>query len=619
VARLMAGGGGRRGGDTGGGPWWSKYILLATIPALLIAGSLFAPQLLPSASDSVIETTVVQGAGGSGIAQPARPVAPQAIEELRIEDKPFDEWLNEQVQKLAARLESETEAKISKALDGIAVQPKPKSRKLENSDDLEQQAKDKVEKAMGSIEAKIKANLNLDKRVSSRVESKFNDQFDKDLDNKLSSSADALGLKVIVPGSPAAAAAAAAAVAAAAALSPGEQIAAMAQKQAEAPSPAAAPAPPEPEERPIFLKFDPPPRHSRPDKSDAKVAPLTSVSASEILEKPATSCKSTSVEVAPKEWCGRSLDGPLSHCHTAAEKTYLQKHQAELEVGLKALRAPGCFTHGVSIATMGYFRTGSTLLYNYVRLWAVLATGQSLVSGFGCKSPVAMGIGVAGKPQEHCTVVCKDHDWKSGVAKAATVVISSRRDPWESVCSRKLQSLWCRIRQKGRKTQASAEEKQEYQKECLRNKTVQALEAQYQCKDLMTQQANVYLGRREHGLPIVYDVLMSDYKTSGEVQVSNIAKAMGICKEAYEDPELIKFLISIGDQLHDNQGADQGVTQMHGVHSDEQRQESCSKLRDWMRQDEQCREWMDGDASADSNGILRSMEEEAARKKKNKR
>merc|ERR1711920_857968 len=88
----------------------------------------------------------------------------------------------------------------------------------------------------------------------------------------------------------------------------------------------------------------------------------------------------------------------------------------------------------------------------------------------------------------------------------------------------------------------------------------------------------------------------------------------GICREAYEDPALIQFVVSTGTLLHDRPGQDMGITQMHDVHTDKQRQSKCSKLREYMRQDEQCREWMDGDASAESNAILRQMEE--ARQKK---
>lgn len=326
-------------------------------------------------------------------------------------------------------------------------------------------------------------------------------------------------------------------------------------------------------------------------------------------------CVGSMVLGAPKEWCGTKTSGRGSTCTTAYEEDYLKKHGAKLQRGLKALRAPGCFPHGVSVATMGYFRTGSTLLYNVARLWAALGAPGSLVSGFGCKSPGDMGIGVKGKATARCSVVCKDHDFKWGVAKQATVTLMSRRDPWESVCSRRLADLWCRIRQKGRKTQASLEEKAEYQKECLRNDTVQAWEAQNQCKDLMLMQANIYHERRIKGGTIAYDVLLSDYQHAAALQVRTVAEAMGICPEAYRDPALVEFVVSAGTFLHDKPGQDMGITQMHDVHTDAQRNAKCSKLREWMRQDSDCREWMDGDASADANAILRRMDAELPEKK----
>merc|ERR1711860_219710 len=127
----------------------------------------------------------------------------------------------------------------------------------------------------------------------------------------------------------------------------------------------------------------------------------------------------------------------------------------------------------------------------------------------------------------------------------------------------------------------------------------------------MLMQANIYLGRRQQGKSIAYDVLLSDYQTSAAVQVREIGKAMGICQEAYEDPALVEFVVSIGTFLHDKPSQDMGITQMHDVHTEKEREAKCSKLRAFMREDDVCREWMDGDASADSNAILRDMEAEA--------
>merc|ERR1712039_605502 len=82
---------------------------------------------------------------------------------------------------------------------------------------------------------------------------------------------------------------------------------------------------------------------------------------------------------------------------------------------------------------------------------------------------------------------------------------------------------------------------------------------------------------------------------------------MGICQEAHENPAVVEFIVATGTSLHDGLGAEQGITQMHGVHSDTERQKSCSHLQEWMRGDEECREWIDENASAESNAILRHM------------
>ena len=50
----------------------------------------------------------------------------------------------------------------------------------------------------------------------------------------------------------------------------------------------------------------------------------------------------------------------------------MEEHAAELAEGLALLRGPGCFPHGKYIVAAGYYRTGSTLLFNTARLWVTL-------------------------------------------------------------------------------------------------------------------------------------------------------------------------------------------------------------------------------------------------------
>lgn len=583
------------------------YILLATIPALLIAAAYLAPRLEIGAISSVDTITVVEG---SSLANPtAAKAGAGAATSFVIDGKPHKEWLDEQIAKLAHRLESQIDKKVTNILEELKVGPKlPKSSEaedipfppVEDHTELEKLAAEKVEKALGKIEKKLNLNLDIEKRIAGRLEGKMSDKFDKDLDSKFATTAEQWGLRVITP----ALAKLLAESGSDKAETPSNQV----ERVAQAEQPATA----TPTQRLSIA--------AQAKKSPAQIdaGPVTQ---EQIIRQPATECKASEVEAAPKDYCGRKSSGRGSNCLTAHEEEYLKKNWASLQKGMQALRAPGCFPHGVSVATLGYFRTGSTLLYNVARLWAALAAGKSLVSGYGCKSPGAMGIGVEGSDQEHCSLVCKDHEWRAGLAKEATVVLMSRRDPWESVCSRRLMDLWCRLRQKGRKKQASQEEKAEYKEECLRNHTMEALESQYQCKDLMLMQANIYLGRRQQGKAIAYDVLLSDYQTSAAAQVRNIGKAMGVCQEATEDPALVELIVAMGTYLHDSPAQDMGITQMHDVHTDTQRQEKCSKLREWMRQDDECREWMDSDASAESNAVLRQLEAEALQnpQKKNKK
>eukprot|EP00729_Bicosta_minor_P029885 gene29885-1131_t len=51
-------------------------------------------------------------------------------------------------------------------------------------------------------------------------------------------------------------------------------------------------------------------------------------------------------------------------CFSTWEAEYMKEHADELEGGLRALHAPGCFPHGRYIVAAGYYRTGSTLLFN---------------------------------------------------------------------------------------------------------------------------------------------------------------------------------------------------------------------------------------------------------------
>lgn len=289
------------------------------------------------------------------------------------------------------------------------------------------------------------------------------------------------------------------------------------------------------------------------------------------------------------------------------EVKYMTAHEAELSEALQTLRSSSCFPYGTSIAAMGYYRTGSTLLYNTVRLWAAMGAGESLMAGWMCKDPKKLAVGLPGAPQERCTSVCKDHTWHTGNPEHTTTILMSRRDPFYSVCSRKMMDMWCKMPPvKGRKVSQS--EADDYNKRCRAGGEPERNETIAQCHDLMKMQASIYYERVALGKTIAYDVLLEDYEQDPTKEVQAIARGMGICDEAANNAELVRFVVEMGRQLRNNPGADMGITQMHTVHSEEDRSKRCSQLEAWMQSDPECREWMENKAEVTANAELRKME-----------
>lgn len=308
-------------------------------------------------------------------------------------------------------------------------------------------------------------------------------------------------------------------------------------------------------------------------------------------------CKGSQVSMVPNEFCGKGE----RQCMDKWEQGYVTEHAARLQRGLAALRRPGCFPHGVSVSTMGYFRTGSTMLYNTVRLWAALAAGPSLVAGWVCTDRTAAGIGVQGAKQETCSLVCKDHEFREGVAQTAAVVLMSRRDPFYSVCSRKLMDVWCAMENQEGPTNWTAING--YKKKCKTDPEMEKAESAKQCHILMRQQAAVYAAREGAGGAIAHDMSLERYNADPNAEVEAIAKAMGICSDAASDPELVKFVVQMGAELKAHPDRNIGLTQMHDVHHDTHRKAKCSNLEAFMREDPECRTWMEANASHLANAV----------------
>lgn len=137
-------------------------------------------------------------------------------------------------------------------------------------------------------------------------------------------------------------------------------------------------------------------------------------------------------------------------CSTEKERQLMELLRLEHPQVIADLRAPGCFRVNQSVAVAGIYRSGSTLTYNAVRLWAVLALGPGrggMAAGRACKpwmfgashSTATNADGGDDLRDRGTFVVCKDHMLHKDMAGSLGVVIMSRRAPHESICSRKLE------------------------------------------------------------------------------------------------------------------------------------------------------------------------------------
>jgi len=315
-------------------------------------------------------------------------------------------------------------------------------------------------------------------------------------------------------------------------------------------------------------------------------------------------CTEKEISKVPVDFCRSSFDKP---CLTGFEMKYMHWHGNNgLNEGLNILRAPGCFPHGTTVGAMGYYRTGSTLLFNVARLWAAAGAGVGgMVSGFNCFGRQTVNPTPTSRKESKCTIVCKDHEWRPGVADNANTILMSHRDPWESVCSRKMMDMWCKDPPKelARKYQGAAAA--EYKGKCLASDPMQRTEAVTQCAALMQMQASIYAKREGAGKRVDFDVSLTDFFADPETQIAGIGRAIGICEAALTNRPLIAFLKAMTVYLHDKPDKDMGITRMHDTHSTKKRDKQCSELMGWMRSDMGCSKWIDGNASAATNSVLR--------------
>ena len=118
-----------------------------------------------------------------------------------------------------------------------------------------------------------------------------------------------------------------------------------------------------------------------------------------------------------------------------------------------------------------------------------------MVAGWNCpdKRLLELSDGKGSTPPR--TAVCKLHELNRHVAKQADVILMSHRDPYHSICSRKMEHMWCKepVDANGRYMSGKDPMYKEAVEQCKQGDEV--LEVKGQCQVLMGLQAGVYAGR----------------------------------------------------------------------------------------------------------------------------
>lgn len=235
-------------------------------------------------------------------------------------------------------------------------------------------------------------------------------------------------------------------------------------------------------------------------------------------------------------WC--EGDG----CLTSLEREYLTEHAPKLAKGLSVLRDGNCMSPK-RVITGGYFRTGSTLLFNQARLWMILAFPKGTAAGYDPDMTQFL---------KSASVVAKQHDMDSDKAKAADVLLMSRREVAPSVSSRLVADVYS-----FNLTRISAASRDE-----LRN------DANNECMRLGKMQANMYSRWNQLGKTVAYDVLLEDFVKDQDREIKAIAKSLGVCSQAREDQHLIDMVKFMTNALHSQPDRDPSITQMHPPRDD---------------------------------------------------
>jgi hypothetical protein len=301
------------------------------------------------------------------------------------------------------------------------------------------------------------------------------------------------------------------------------------------------------------------------------------------------------------------ISAAQSPCASALEAEAMRRLETEHPQSLVALRQPGCFPQNRSIAVAGIYRSGSTLLYNLVRLWAVLSqrpgTG-GMVAGRRCTAELYPDA------RSNRISICKDHTLHASVVGAVGTVLMSRRTPAQSICSRKLEGQWCRWPDKigGPKLKWNTPEWTAFVTECSTNKELEFAEVGRQCRDLMRLQADVYHGRHAAGGMVAFDSLLGDYTQDPTRQIRLIGQAIGICSQATANHHLLGLIAKLAANLRYDSAGNTDITFMHGTHLNKtERTVRCANIAPAVTAEPECAAWAAHSAAYTSNAVLHRM------------
>lgn len=197
-------------------------------------------------------------------------------------------------------------------------------------------------------------------------------------------------------------------------------------------------------------------------------------------------------------------------------------------IGLKILRDPSCFRPGKFSIVAGYYRTGSTLVFNQARLWLYLVLsflfkkihvsfcyifcqqatgGENFYAGWQCdnvtqlRTEDLMCVKIVlplrkitcwhrVSSQKPRTMLCKLHSLKNYFLDAREFdhLLMSRRSLRESLCSRMLEGLFCK-KSLPSGVKRNSDEYWAFLKRCMTEKELFEKEVKKQCLLLMSTQA----------------------------------------------------------------------------------------------------------------------------------